>query len=379
MTTAYADDPIPLHERNRTLFILGCSLRGRGFEQSGIFTTLRNVNDARCIPPLPLAEVRSIAKSCAKYEIGKQRKVRPQEQAAADYAEIIELTLIAANYPWKRRLAQAATQRAAMLALIGIGGASHRTTVQASDRQWAEAAGISRKAIAAVRPDLQAQGWVKVIERGKTPKETHLPTTATTYRLCRPIRQKDANNTSGEEPEVLLVSSCRSLNSDAWRNRTGLGKSAHRVYQGLKAKPQRICDLARRLDMVRRTVERGLEKLESAGLALKTPAGWVWLDTDVEAVAKTLTSAGTLERQRKQHQADRENYQRERYVIAAKVATVAAKRKRQPIAAPKCAVTDSVDAWRQPPRRANDYEAFTQSRKMLLRQQAAELMAQQAC
>jgi Primase C terminal 1 (PriCT-1) len=58
---------IPTGQRNDILFREACSLRGRGVTQENIYASLRLMNQQRCIPPLPDDELRTIARSAARY------------------------------------------------------------------------------------------------------------------------------------------------------------------------------------------------------------------------------------------------------------------------------------------------------------------------
>jgi hypothetical protein len=71
--------PIPEGLRNITLFKLGCALRRRGLSRAGIEAALLAENAQRCQPPLPEAEVRRIAESCARYRAGAGGGPKPDE------------------------------------------------------------------------------------------------------------------------------------------------------------------------------------------------------------------------------------------------------------------------------------------------------------
>lgn len=58
--------------RNTLLFQEGCRLRSRGYSEVEIESALQTINSARCTPPLPQSDVTTIAKSCARYEIGQK-------------------------------------------------------------------------------------------------------------------------------------------------------------------------------------------------------------------------------------------------------------------------------------------------------------------
>lgn len=57
-------------QRNRTLFVLGCSMRARGLSEAAIRAALEAINTTQCVPPLTAAEVRRITTSCARYPTG---------------------------------------------------------------------------------------------------------------------------------------------------------------------------------------------------------------------------------------------------------------------------------------------------------------------
>jgi len=59
---------IPQGERNETLASLAGSMRRRGMSESAILAALKDTNKERCQPPLPDAEVATIARSISRYE-----------------------------------------------------------------------------------------------------------------------------------------------------------------------------------------------------------------------------------------------------------------------------------------------------------------------
>jgi len=62
---------LPEGKRNDTLFRWACGLRARGLEEDEILARLIEENAARCKPPLPEADLRTIAHQAAKYEPGE--------------------------------------------------------------------------------------------------------------------------------------------------------------------------------------------------------------------------------------------------------------------------------------------------------------------
>jgi hypothetical protein len=64
------EDRIPEGRRNDTLFRRACSMRARGFEKEAILAAISLANQNQCDPPLPENEVRRIAKSASRYQLG---------------------------------------------------------------------------------------------------------------------------------------------------------------------------------------------------------------------------------------------------------------------------------------------------------------------
>ncbi len=64
-------DSIPDGKRNDTLFRSGCSMRRKGFSEEAICAALLVENKRRCNPPLEDSEVRTIARSAARYPAEK--------------------------------------------------------------------------------------------------------------------------------------------------------------------------------------------------------------------------------------------------------------------------------------------------------------------
>ena len=65
-------ETIPQGERNNTLHRLGSSMRGKGMNADDIENGLAQFNEAKCSPPLPRDEVKTIAQSVRRYVPGKR-------------------------------------------------------------------------------------------------------------------------------------------------------------------------------------------------------------------------------------------------------------------------------------------------------------------
>jgi hypothetical protein len=77
---------VPIGERNSTLTSLVGSMRRRGMSTEAILAALVAENAARCIPPLPAAELETIAQSVSRYEpaSGRGFTVRALRDVVAD-------------------------------------------------------------------------------------------------------------------------------------------------------------------------------------------------------------------------------------------------------------------------------------------------------
>lgn len=66
-------DPVEEHvregNRNAFLFSLAGTMRRRGMSEEAIFAALKAENEAKCVPPLPEAEVGDIAHGIGRYEV----------------------------------------------------------------------------------------------------------------------------------------------------------------------------------------------------------------------------------------------------------------------------------------------------------------------
>lgn len=65
-------DGVRYEGRNTLLFKEASSLRQRGYEREEIGAAISQINQSRCVPPLPENEVDSIVESVSKYEIGEK-------------------------------------------------------------------------------------------------------------------------------------------------------------------------------------------------------------------------------------------------------------------------------------------------------------------
>ena len=75
------DAPLDVGDRNGALYRLGCALRRHGSTEDRIYEALAMENEARCNPPLPDAEVRSIARSTMRHNPAEKNQNGAQKSA----------------------------------------------------------------------------------------------------------------------------------------------------------------------------------------------------------------------------------------------------------------------------------------------------------
>ena len=362
--------------RNCTLTSIAGRLRWRGLQRHAIEAELERINLASCRPPLPANEVRAIAKSVCRYPAGQNTEGLSAEAHDDGRQKVLRLGEIALIHRWAGP--GGASERAVLFALLRIGYQTGRVQIRASERRLALAAGISqRNTVRRALGRLISTGWLALARKAKVPNEAHLPLRGATYRLLLPpaaIRQTCANRTRVVGPEVLLGQVCRIRAEgeiDAFRHGStgGLGESAGRVYAVLGAGPTRVVDLQRLAGIAsRRTVERALDRLLSAGLAdQRGRSGWFKTGITVEAVAPRLRSYGKSADQREQYAREREAFERLRLLKAHYKAAALAQRRAREASRPVLVRSAAPVCGPRP-----HYEA---QRKALLREQAVRLIA----
>lgn len=206
------------------------------------------------------------------------------------------------SQPWPGRTGN--SNRAVMLAHCAIAYRAGALTYAASLRRLAELAGVGCPAAYRANRRLMEAGLV-TFEHG------HFGTAAAAYALG----EVQSDNTSSRTPCGEVLSLCPS--SDAWRYR-GLGKSAAHVWGMLRENPgATVAELAdatgKRVSTVRRVIDRMTrivdpESGEVLTLVEADGDGWRAVEADLDAIARAIGTAGTGERQKAQHTADRERW-----------------------------------------------------------------------
>lgn len=94
-------EPIGSGQRNDAMFKIACKLRGADFPEATILAALQSENRERCKPPLTDEELRSIARSAGKYDVGT-----PQAADGVILVNGSDLTPEPVEWLWRHWLAR---------------------------------------------------------------------------------------------------------------------------------------------------------------------------------------------------------------------------------------------------------------------------------
>jgi DNA-binding transcriptional ArsR family regulator len=237
----------------------------------------------------------------------EQVRRRPaRRQAAPD--EIRHLAAAVETLPWPPR--GGPSQRAVYLALLDLAAKAGNRTLFASIRTIQQAAGIpSRSTVdralrALERQDLlEWAGLPGQLTSGRTGRAR----LTTRWKLPTRHLKTVAAAGAGEESFRTAVAS---VGHDAFYNRSGLGKAAHRALSALISAPGRTAaELAAGLGLAPRTARTHLRLLARFGLAEADADGhWYPVQRDLDTVAADLGNQGRAQRLRQAIELEREGY-----------------------------------------------------------------------
>lgn len=198
--------------------------------------------------------------------------------------------------------------------LLVIAGVRCSLVISLNLRSIAERCGLSLNAVWKAIRRLKARGLVKVAHGSR------LPGQSTTYRLCSlqkcafankelqpptfPYRAKYCSQTHTFDLDVGVA-------HDLWRGRRGLGKGQQRIYS-LLGQPGRwtVAGLVRETGYHSSTVRHALQVLAFYDLAQRNGHVWRRGSAEPDAVAKLLGLDSAGDRQRRQHQRERETFRK---------------------------------------------------------------------
>lgn len=388
------------------LWRFGSRLRREGHDREKIERLMLNANRTRCAEPVSVAAVRSMARRiCDKYAAGT-RPLIPRLAADRYRAELAALAEYAATgIEWRGR--GAASERRLLTALVTVAYGCARMTFTASERQLAELAGMKRDTLRKARGRLIASGLLETVRDADKALTAPKRPTPTKYRLRLPAAaRRDSGQPTGQTwsikaPHVgtlspaLLGQVCPPADhdaapgADAWRPKHahggGFGESARVIWLALAARPDgaTVADLAAANGPSRKTINRALTRLAAAALVRCDDGGrWTLTGRDpADALAEKACNHGCKPgaivrdcsthdakgRQRRQHEAERQDFDENRARERDRFLRFCDRRKAQQARAEQ--------AHRSPLQRA---AAALADRKALLRRQAAHLAAMNA-
>lgn len=198
--------------------------------------------------------------------VSAEEKVRENPARRQDTDPLLnDLSACVERLPWPGRSGPSA--RAAYIGLLSRARELGTLEIACSHRKLMEQAGISsRKTIQTALKRLEAWGlieWIGTAKRSElaenAPPRHHL---TYRWRLCTShLSGSDLNAAAGDS-----ITSTAALGHDAFLNRSGLGKNAHRIWVAVEAAPGSTPEeLSQRLEIGKRTVRKHLAEAAQDG------------------------------------------------------------------------------------------------------------------
>lgn len=197
----------------------------------------------------------------------------------------------------------AAVDRAVLLAHVRAAIAAGSRTHGLSVRQGAEWAGVAdHRTVARARRRLSQRGWIKPVAQNRNPEE------ACCFILLHPGGGENSPHSFPRGREGMVS---RLLTRDLFRS-GALGLGSAEVYARLQGSEHEwtVTALAGDLGHDRKTIRRHLRTLQDLRLAVRTSAGWLATVRSPEDAVHELPlyMQTTAERQRQQHERERQAY-----------------------------------------------------------------------
>jgi DNA-binding MarR family transcriptional regulator len=199
-----------------------------------------------------------------------------------------------------------ATDHTVLGAHLAVARSAGSIEYSASDRQLAEVAGVRHDTVSRSNGRLIKGGWIHRVRVGKGSK-------ASGWR----VRVSEDDDRQDQATKDLPYGGVRFsglillAGRDAFRSRA-LGKNGLRVLEALAVETATASKLAKELKLDPSTVRRALNGLQDVGLVgLNTDRIWHVVSTDptdLDLAAAWFGTAGRGERQRNEHNRDRESY-----------------------------------------------------------------------
>jgi hypothetical protein len=300
--------PRPDRSRWALSIALGFVNAGRAFEE--YFAAVRNPRNLGGAKVQEIERRRGL-KPARDYAEGRWRKADARVAASPPFGDrpdalraLLEVERVTETYPWGGRAGS--TDRAVLTAHFAIARRTGKLVHDASDREVADLAGVTRWTVR--RAHRRLVQWLRRVRTAGAER-------AATWRLKTPNGAKLTHHTTSRprDPEGLCGASRSHLladpGCDVWRFGLGLGKRGWQTWEALR-QPQAAQALAAQLGVGVRAAQQRLARLAQSGLAERDAEGvWHRLEPDgdeVAALAARLGTAGAGRRQRWRHQDERE-------------------------------------------------------------------------
>jgi Bifunctional DNA primase/polymerase, N-terminal/Primase C terminal 1 (PriCT-1) len=261
LSTPDDGNPIPDGRRNETLASIAGRLHDGTRDLSQLEDALLNINEARCLPPLPPEQVRRIARSIYRYEPCRPTRREPDEETVQALA-VIEQSIMRREYKGKGGKTKYSIAVAALKLARKYGTRVERgVRLEVSDRQLALATATSRRSIVRHKKDMD--GILEVDNEGVEPGKSGAlillsppAPTVTTLPTGLDVEEREGGCDSSRAP---LTAPRLRWSSPARRARRSVTPGTSKVRDGIVAK--------RREAVIRlgKSCERVMDRVEAAG------------------------------------------------------------------------------------------------------------------
>ena len=296
--------------RHNSLLKEAGHLRSRGWDEDEIVEELHKLNHSIVWPSLTGGEFRKVERRvhwiCGNDDGPRQR--REEGYRAVEIAELLSRAQShVSQLKWTGVFGRTCHQ--VMVAMLGLMQSYHRDLLSVDVRTLAELTGYGSascaRALSALSGRDKKHKTIPILLTHEKPKERAL---AHLY-ILRNIPDTTDTCDTFHTPVSSVCTSSLAPTHDAFRGRKGLSKTCKLIYEmiGLFSGYQTFRQIALAGNVSRHTVRCCVKQLESAGLVTKKKS-WEITDLSLDVVALRRGSAGHLDRQRKEHAHQREQW-----------------------------------------------------------------------
>lgn len=297
--------------RSRSEMILALALgaRNAGWTEDQFFAALMDPKTKAGDKIRHRRDRRQYVHRCYTKALRKAQNSPAITNRTAALEKINIMRAAAQTYPWGGR--SGTTDRLVLEAHLKIAQDTGKLSYHASVRTVADRTGFVIDTISKANHRLERAGWLKPIKRARP---RYAEATVWALRVPKGLCNRADTPTSlkgvYEECPPRCTRTEDDPGADLWRT-SGVGKGTFLVWRSLDLRePQKQAGLASPLGRTKRTILYHLRKLETHGLASRTPNGWRRGDADLNEVARALGVEGTRVRTRDRHERQREHFRK---------------------------------------------------------------------